>query len=57
MKLVEKQQLDAIELRRVSLVAEVDPRTLARYLNGKPVRPSMKARIERALTRLYSEAR
>lgn len=37
---------------RIAGTAEVDPRTVARYLAGGTVRPLLQARIERALRQL-----
>lgn len=47
---------DPHHLRRVSVEALVDPRTAARFLNGRPVRPSISARIASALARIASAA-
>lgn len=40
------------QLRMVAVVAECHPKTVARFLAGKPVRPLSAQRIKRALGRL-----
>jgi hypothetical protein len=45
----ERAQLRKVELRRVAVDAEVDERTLQRFLRHEPVRDSSAWRIERAL--------
>lgn len=44
--------LRAHDQRRVSVAAPVDPRTLVRYLRGRPIRHLSALRIERALAEL-----
>lgn len=39
-------------LREVSVKASCDPRSVAKYLDGKPLRSLVKNRIEAALRRL-----
>lgn len=41
--------LPAHKVRAVAVAAEVDPRSVRRYLAGQRVQPSLKERIERAL--------
>lgn len=41
------------ELRRVSVAADCDPRTVAAHFAGLPVRPSIAARIAAALASLH----
>ena len=40
------------ELRKVAVLAECDPRSVARYLRGQPVKALTRERIGRALTEL-----
>jgi hypothetical protein len=44
-------RLEAHEVRRLAVAAEVDPRTVIRYLAGKTIKPMSRVRIERALAR------
>ncbi len=41
--------LSAHELRQVAVAAEVDPDTVKRYAEGRPLRALSRQRIERAL--------
>lgn len=41
--------IDTATLRRLAVEAEADPRTVARYLRGEPVRGLAKHRIRRVL--------
>jgi DNA-binding LacI/PurR family transcriptional regulator len=45
-------KLGVADMRKIAADAEVDVRTLAREIAGKPVRPMMRDRIDRALGRL-----
>ena len=44
--------LDPHQLREVAVQAHCDPRTVRRFLEGQPVRPALKTRIEKALKQL-----
>lgn len=46
------RKLTPQEQKIVAAYAEVDPRTVARMLEGKPTRPMVKARIIRALEKV-----
>ncbi len=46
------RDLNPHDRRRVAVAAFADDRTVARYLRGEPVRPSLAARIRDALRRL-----
>jgi len=41
--------VSAHELRRVAVLSVTDPRTLHRLLAGKPIRPTVRVRIENAM--------
>jgi DNA-binding LacI/PurR family transcriptional regulator len=43
-----------LELARL---ADVDPRTVLRFLDGQPVRPRLRTRIERALASMRMSSR
>lgn len=43
------RRLPAHELRRLSVAAGVDPRTVARVIAGAPTKGLQRARVERAL--------
>lgn len=43
---------DPHTLRRIAVAADVDPRTVAAYLAGLPVRPTIGARLARAVADL-----
>jgi hypothetical protein len=45
----ETKVVDTLEVRRLSLAALADPRTFRNFLAGKPVRPTSRERIIRAL--------
>ena len=45
-------RVDPHVLRRISVAAECDPRSVARVLAGEPVRPLIAMRVRRALRRL-----
>lgn len=47
--MVLERSLNAHEVRQVAVKAEVDPRTVRRYLDGQTLRPMTGARIKRAL--------
>ena len=44
-----RTRITAHERRRISVLAAVDPRTLDRFLSGKPIRSTCEARIRLAL--------
>lgn len=51
------RQLDAHDKRRVAVEALCDHRSVANYLDGKPVRTMLRMRIEAALRKLgFGEA-
>jgi hypothetical protein len=45
----EARRLPAHQLRRISVAAEVDPRTVARFIAGAPTKGLHRERVERAL--------
>lgn len=46
---------NAIWIRRISVIAEVDPRTVKGFLKGLQIRPSSAERIRRAIEKYEKE--
>ncbi len=49
-------KLDASVLRQVAVEATCDPRSIQKYLAGGEVRPTVKERVTKALTKLGMKA-
>lgn len=55
--MLKEPTLVAHDIRKVAVHAEVDPRSVEAYLDGKALRPMTRMRIERALLALgYAKA-
>ena len=44
-------------LRRVAVLADVDPRSAGRYFRGEPLRESVRERVQRAVANLRSRGK
>ena len=49
---VRTPEFDSVSVRRIAVEASADPRTVVKYLTGKPVAGVCAERIDAALTRL-----